>query len=287
MPLLRCGRVAIEQTTVTAGGLGFRTLVSGPASGEPVILLHGFPQSSQCWTGALTTLEDAGYRAVAPDQRGYSPDACPQGVEAYRVSELMSDVTRIAGALGHSRFHLVGHDWGGTVAWALAAHQPQRVSSLTVLSTPHTAALARALHGARQRLRMAYFPVLQTPGVGEAAFYVLRGFFLEQALAATGLPRTLARRDIDAILEVGPAGPLNWYRALRLPSDQRTGTITVPTLFVWGDRDPAFGRDAAEATEEQVSAPYHVVELEGGTHWIPDLHWDDIADLVLDHLDAG
>ena len=265
----------------------FRTLVSGPAGGEPVLLLHGFPQSSQCWTGALDTLGAAGFRAVAPDQRGYSPEAHPEGVEAYRVSELMSDVTRIASALGHRRFHVIGHDWGGSVAWALAAHQPQRVITLTVLSTPHTAALAQALHGTAQRLRLAYIPFLQTPWAGEAAFLVARGFFLEQALAATGLPRDLARRDIDGVLAVGPSGPLNWYRALRLPNDLRTGTITVPTLYAWGDHDPGFGREAAEATEQYVTAPYHEVELEGGTHWIPDLHWDDVADLVLDHMSAG
>lgn len=287
MSLLRCGRVAIEEATVSAGGLRFRTLVSGPERGPLVLLLHGFPQSSSCWTNALATLGDAGYRAVAPDQRGYTPDARPDGVDSYRVSALMSDAVRIATTLGHTRFHVIGHDWGGTIAWALAAHQPQRVRSLTTLAAPHPASLVMAARNLGQRARLAYFPVLQTRWLGESAFYLLRGLPMEAALVATGLPRELARRDIDHILKVGPSGPLNWYRAVRLPSDQRTGTVSVPTLYVWATRDPAFARLAAENTEAHVSGPYHFVELEGGTHWIPDLHWDDIEDLVIDHITAG
>lgn len=279
--------MAIEESTVSAGGLRFRTLTSGPQTGPLVLLLHGFPQSSRCWTNALTTLGDAGFRAVAPDQRGYSPDACPEGVDSYRISAVMSDASRMATALGHRRFHVIGHDWGGTVAWSLGAHQPQRIISLTALSTPHPASLLRSARSLGQSARLAYVPVMQTPRIAETAFWLLRGRVAEQALVATGLPRELARRDIDHMLDVGPSGALNWYRALRLPSDQRTGSVSVPTLYVWGNRDPAVGRVAAEDTEHHVSAPYHFVELEGGTHWIPDLHWHDIDDLVLDHLAAG
>ena len=287
--LLRSGRVAIEETTVAAGGFRFRARVAGPANGPLVMLLHGFPQSSRCWTGALETLGDAGYRAVAPDQRGYSPGACPEGAEGYRMSALVADVMRIAEALGHSQFHVIGHDWGGTVAWSLAATHPERLASLTALSTPHSAAVALALRGAGQKARFAYMKLLQTPWIGEASLTIAGGaagrFVMEQALVASGLPRDLARRDLDSLLEVGVTGPLNWYRALRLrgervPSDE----VTAPTLYVWGSKDVAFGREAAEATEEFVSGEYHFVDLEGASHWIPDLYWDDIADLVLGHL---
>lgn len=277
----------IEERRIAAGGLRFDALEAGPRTGTLVLLLHGFPQSSQCWTQALETLGDAGFHAVAYDQRGYSAGATPEGVESYRISALMSDVARVATALDSPQFHVIGHDWGGTIAWALAAHLPQRLLTVTVLSTPHTLSLARTLRGVRQRLRMAYIPLMQTRFAGEAAFLAARGFAVKQALIATGLPADLAARDVDHILEVGPTGPLNWYRALRLPSDQRPGRDPVPTMYVWGDRDAPIGREAAEDTANHVDGPYHFVELDGGTHWIPDLHWDEIDDLVLDHVTAN
>lgn len=290
--LLGSGGVAIEETTVAAGGFRFRARVAGPPDGELVMLLHGFPQSSACWTEALETLADAGYRAVAPDQRGYSPGACPEGVGGYRMSALVADVMRIAEALGHRRFHVVGHDWGATVAWSLAATRPERLTSLTALSTPHTAAIALALRGPVQRAKFAYTWLLQTPWVGEASLTLGGGtvgrFVIEQALVASGLPRDLARRDLDALQAVGVTGPLNWYRALRLRGERvPMDEVSVPTLFVWGSRDVALSRRAAEATQEFVTGEYHFVDLEGANHWIPDLHWDDIADLVLEHIAGG
>ena len=276
--------MSIERTTVRAAGLEFDALTSGPASGPLVLLLHGFPQSSACWHDALTALGDAGFRAVAPDQRGYSPGANPTGVEAYRLGELTHDVVEIAAALGAERFHLIGHDWGGTVAWALAGDEPQRIITLTAVSTPHTAALARALRGARQRARMAYIPVLRLPHLPEAIFHTAGGAVAEQALVATGLPRRLVRRDLAALRRAGATGPLNWYRALGREGRPRLQDVSVPTLFVWGTGDVAFGREAAEGTEDHVTGPYHFVELQGASHWIPDLHWDDIEDLVLAHV---
>jgi pimeloyl-ACP methyl ester carboxylesterase len=276
----------VERTTVTAGGFELSALTAGAADAPLVVLLHGFPQSSRCWEHALHTLADAGYRVVAPDQRGYSPAANPHEIAAYRIDELVGDVIDIAGAWGRRRFHIVGHDWGGTVAWAVAAEHPNRVASLTAVSTPHTAALARALRRARQRARMAYIPVLQLPWIGEAAFERLGGALAVQALVAAGLPRDIARRDVAAMRAVGPRGPLNWYRALRLGGAPRAKSVQVPTLYVWSTCDVAFGREAAELTERHVNGPYHFVELRGASHWIPDLHWDDTADLVLEHLRA-
>ena len=279
--------MSIERITVRAAGFEFDALTAGPARGPLVLLLHGFPQSSACWRGALATLGAAGFHAVAPDQRGYSAGARPAGVAAYRVGELTRDAVDIAAALGAERFHVVGHDWGGTVAWALAGDEPDRILSLTAISTPHTAALARALRETRQRARMSYIPVLRLPLVAEAIFQTAGGLVAEQALVATGLPRLLARRDLAAIRRVGATGPLNWYRALGLEPRPHVHEVRVPTLYVWGTEDVAFGRQAAEGTEGHVTGPYHFVELQGASHWIPDLHWDDIEDLVLEHLGEG
>jgi pimeloyl-ACP methyl ester carboxylesterase len=157
----------IEPLQLRARGLVFDALAAGPATGEPVVLLHGFPQTSACWTRVLEALAAAGYRAVAPDQRGYSPTARPNAVRAYRMPELVADVVAIADGLGATRVHLVGHDWGGAVAWNLAGRHPERVATLTAVSTPHPGAFARALTTGTQPLRSAYIPLFRTPRLPE------------------------------------------------------------------------------------------------------------------------
>jgi pimeloyl-ACP methyl ester carboxylesterase len=159
----------IEPLQLPARGLAFDALAAGPPTGELVVLLHGFPQTSACWTLLLETLAAAGYRAVAPDQRGYSPTARPTTVSAYRLPELVADVVAIADRLDAETFHLVGHDWGGVVAWRLAGQQPERVATLTAVSTPHPRAFARALLASTQGLRSAYIPVFRLPRLPLAA----------------------------------------------------------------------------------------------------------------------
>ncbi|MDP8987695.1 MAG: alpha/beta hydrolase, partial [Actinomycetota bacterium] len=126
----------------------FDARVSGPEDGPLVLLLHGFPQTSAMWRRLLDALGAAGFRAVAPDQRGYSPGARPPDDDRYALDRLVADVLAMADQMGGHTFHLVGHDWGGIVAWRLAGQHRQRVRRLAVLSTPHPAALARALSGA-------------------------------------------------------------------------------------------------------------------------------------------
>ncbi len=198
--------VAVRHTTVAANGMRFDALTAGPANGELVLLLHGFPQTASCWRNALGTLEAAGYHAVAFSQRGYSAGAIPVGVEAYGVSELCDDVLAVASTLGAERFHVVGHDWGGTVAWALAGEHPDEVISLTAVSTPHTAALRQALRGTQQRIRMAYIPILRLPRIAESLFDAGGGVVAESLLAATGLSKPHAHRDVEALRKVGPTG---------------------------------------------------------------------------------
>jgi len=278
--------VAVRHTTISANGMRFDALSAGPAGGELVLLLHGFPQTASCWRNALTSLGAAGYRAVAFSQRGYSVGANPDGVDAYRVSELCDDVLAVASTLGAEQFHVMGHDWGGTVAWALAGDHPDQVISLCAVSTPHTAALREALRGTQQRVRMAYIPILRLPRVAESLFGAGGGIVAESLLTATGLSKAHAHRDVEALRTVGPTGPLNWYRALGT-EPAHAEPVEVPVLHIWSDGDPVFTREATELTAEYCTSDYHLLELEGGSHWIPDEHWDDAADVVLEHLAAN
>lgn len=259
----------------------------GRLSGRPVVLLHGFPQDSRCWRAVTPLLHEAGLRTLAPDQRGYAPDARPRDVSAYRMEPLADDIISVLDALGLERAHIVGHDWGGAVAWRLGTAHPDRVSSLTVLSTPHPRALLGSMTRSMQPLRSWYTLALQVPVLPE----LLLSRTLVASLRLSGLPLHLARQYAERLSTPGDLfGPLAWYRAVprRVPW-QMLGTggssnrVTVPTTYVWGSRDPALGRAAAEATAGQVAGDYRFIELDAG-HWLPELHADEVAEAVIERV---
>ena len=198
-----------------SGNLVFDALAAGPKRGRLVVLLHGFPQNARMWRAQLRALAPAGYRAVAVDQRGYSPDARPADVAAYTPAALVADTLAFADLLGGpgGRFDLVGHDWGGVVAWHVAATHPHRLRTITVVSTPHPAALSAALaSGGDQQARSSYIGLFRQPGKAEQVL-------LEddaRRLRAT-IPGLHAGEDYVAPLTQPGAltGALNWYRAAR------------------------------------------------------------------------
>jgi pimeloyl-ACP methyl ester carboxylesterase len=272
---------------IGVGRFTFDALAVGPTDGEPVLLLHGFPQSSHEWRAQLGALGAAGYRAVAPDQRGYSPRARPVGVEHYRIEPLVADVLGMADQLGADRFHLVGHDWGAAVAWHVAGRHPQRLRSLTAVSVPHPAAFADALRGDDQQQRSSYVDVFRQEGKAEALLLEDEGARLRAMLAGTGL-----NGDVDEYVrrmrEPGAmTAALNWYRAADISSLEGLGPVTAPTMYVWSTADIALGRGGAEATVDHVEGPYRFEVLEGVSHWIPEEAADDLNRLLLDHLSSA
>jgi pimeloyl-ACP methyl ester carboxylesterase len=266
-------------------GLHFDVRDAGPLDGEAVVLLHGFPQDATCWGDVATWLNVAGYRTLAPDQRGYSPGSRAAGASDYRFRTLVDDVLELAAAADADRFHVVAHDWGALVAWALAADQPGRVASLTSLSVPHPGAFRAALLRG-QALRSWYMGLFQMPGLTERL--IRPGSWMWSQLVR-GLPEPAAQHYADRMSQPGALGAaLNWYRALpgelRHPS-VRVGRIRVPTLYVWGARDPALGRTAAELTRQYVTGPYRFEVLDRAGHWLPEREGEHVAELVLEHLD--
>ncbi len=243
-----------------------------------VVLLHGFPEDRHSWNQVSERLIAGGLRTLAPDQRGYSPGARPTDPypEAYAIPELVEDVVALLDAAGIERAHVVGHDWGGAVAWSLAGAHPDRVASLTVLSTPHPAALARALHDPWQSLHSAYMAFFQLPRVPEA----LLTRQLVRWLTSSGLPLASAERYAGRMREPGALrGALGWYRATRTSR----GTVhrtRVPTTYVWGRRDGFLGRRAAETTGQFVLADYRFVEVDEG-HWLPEVAPEVCAEEIL------
>jgi pimeloyl-ACP methyl ester carboxylesterase len=277
---------AIDRLEIEASGLTFTGRACGPHGGRPVLLLHGFPQTSWAWRDELWALAAEGYRAVAPDQRGYCSGARPAAREAYATDQLAGDVLSLADSMEMETFDLVGHDWGGMLAWLVASRRPDRVRSLTVVSTPHPLALGR-IQG-------------QPEPDGATAFLCTPEEPERLLLGADGSGRALASVLVDSGLDDDDAGiyatalsepgaltsALNWFRAMDETSLGALQPVSVPTLYVWSTGDGAFGRDVAEATSSHVCGPYTFEVLEGVSHWIPEMEPEKLSSLLVRHLAA-
>lgn len=265
--------------------LRFPALAEGSPDGDLLLLLHGFPQTSACWEGIAARLAGPECYAVAPTQRGYASSARPPGRSAYALDELVADVIAMADDLDRDRFDLVGHDWGGVVAWAVAAAHPERVRSLSVLAMPHPAAMVDVLWRSTQALRSAYAAFFQLPVVPERLLLARGGWLLSQALRRSGLPGAWVER-YKAVLGSPAAlsGALAWYRATSAGRFSAIGPIEVPTLYIWPEDDVALGPAAAHATERHVTGPYRFVSMPDQSHWLPETAADEVADLIEAHL---
>ncbi|HEU5307514.1 MAG TPA: alpha/beta hydrolase [Acidimicrobiia bacterium] len=284
----------IDTLTLDLGPHRHSARASGPDDGELVLLLHGFPETSYEWRAQLEALGAAGYRAVAPDQRGYAEGARPVALEEYAVDRLVDDVYGFADALAAERFHLVGHDWGGFVAWYTAARDGARdgtrdegrLRTLTVVSTPHPVPFRAAMHsGGDQRERSSYMQWFRSPDA-EAAWLADDGALLTAAYAEHPPDaRDEYRRVFTADGGAALTGGLNWYRANEFHAPD--GEIRVPTLYVWSTGDVALGREAAEGTGAQVAGPYRFEVLDDVSHWIPEAAADALNRFLLEHLTSG
>jgi pimeloyl-ACP methyl ester carboxylesterase len=275
-----------ESLELRVGEYTFSARAAGPTTGELVLLLHGFPETSCEWRHQLPALAAAGYRAVAPDQRGYAEGARPEDVAEYRIEKLALDAVGFADTLGVDRFHVVGHDWGGAVAWILAGNHGERLHTMTAVSTPHPTALADSIVGGEQRERSSYMLMFREEG-SESRFCDDDGALLRGLYRASGLGEDDAVEEYVRVLNVPSAmrAALNWYRAnnFRAP----IGPVTVPTMYVWSTNDPALGREAAEATAACVDGPYRFEVIEEVGHWIPEAVPDTLNALLLSHLASG
>ena len=277
-----------EQITI-APGLTFDALVAGDSGAPLVLLLHGFAESMHCWRAQVNVLAAAGYRAVAPSQRGYSPGARPDTGEPlnYHINRLMDDAMAIAAAAGYGerRFHLVGHDWGASLAWQIADQHPERLASLTILSRPHPLAFARALEmpDGEQRRRSGHHRTFLEPDAGPNIL-ADDAHWLRTRLAKNGVPAAAIEGHLSVIgSPQAMEAALAWYRA-RGVRHAPVGPTRVPTLFVWGDQDDTVGRAAAEATAEFIAAPYQFEVLPGVGHYAADQVPERVSAVLLAHL---
>lgn len=256
---------------VAAGDLVFDVEVSGPDDGDPVLLLHGFPQNRHAWDRVVPALNAAGCRTIAPDQRGYSDGARPLGADSYALPLLAGDALGILDALGIESAHVVGHDWGSAVAWHLAARHAERVRTLTAVSFPHLEAYWYALrHDPEQRRLSQYLAYFVSP---ESTAGLLADEAAQlRSLFGDAVDPVQVRHYLDLHTRPGVLdATLNWYRSGSLLAEHEgLGPVTVPTTYIWSDGDLAASRTAVDRTALHVTGPYRFVLLPGITHWQPE-----------------
>jgi pimeloyl-ACP methyl ester carboxylesterase len=276
----------IRTRAVKIGDLSFTVDEAGPPDGPKVLMLHGFPQSRWAWRRQLPVLAAAGFHAIAPDQRGYSPGARPAGTDAYALPKLVADALGIMDALGADRFDLVGHDWGGQVAWTVAMRAPERLNSLAVLSRPHPAAFAAAWKADPQQAgRSRHHSTLLEAGaadrIRENDMAALRATFARQGVGPQDADAYCAALSPPGALEAA----IEWYRAaagaLRAADAPKVATRT---LYLWGDEDATVGRTAAEGTAAQVTGDYRFEAINGAGHFLTDQVPEAVNRALLEHL---
>ncbi len=281
--------MAIVVRDVEANGLTFRCREAG-VGGEPVLLLHGFPETSHMWVRLMEDLARQGYHCLAPDQRGYSPGARPTEVADYGYEQLAGDILGIPRAVGFDRFHLVAHDWGACASWVALALDPGRIASFVSLSIPHYRAFAEAVWSDPDE--ELYRGVLELLLADDHA--------AEQAMAADDFAGLVSVWELSTPEEVEDyldvfrqpgalTGALDWYRACR--GHRRAlddpgapfADVATPTRLIWGRDDPYVRRRSVELAAAHMTGDYEVVDLDAG-HWLIQQRYDVVAAEVAEHL---
>lgn len=256
-------KIPVESTFITVNDVRLHVVTAGPEEGTPIILLHGFPENWYSWRQQIPVLANAGYRVIVPDQRGYNLSDKPAGIAAYGIENLTADVRELITTLGYNQAIIVGHDWGGVVAWYFAMTYPELTTRLVVMNAPHPAAYARELRqNPSQQRKSWYVLAFQIPWLPEtlltfAPATTARRLFQQTAVRQEAFPGADIQFMAAAIAQPGAMrAAINWYRALlRYPPATSKQPITTPTLLIWGENDIALDK----------SLTYDLV------HWVPHI----------------
>ena len=281
--------MSLQFKHLSTNSIKLHTALAGPADGEPVILLHGFPEPWFSWINQIETLTEAGFRVVVPDQRGYNLSDKPTGVGSYKMDLLVEDILGLADALGIDKFYLAGHDFGAMVSWGLALRQPERINKMVIANVPHPAVFRSYLRShPSQMIKSWYAMFFQLPNLPEALIRANKWGFLTSAL-----PDYFDHQKMDQYREAWEqpgaiTSMINWYRATFGSSGKpRTdNTIRVPTLIIWGKKDPHLSHQMAPLSLE-FCQDGNLVYFEDATHWIQHDKPDEVSQLLIDHFKEG
>lgn len=272
--------MSIQGTSMKINGLNLNVLVEG--AGEPVLLLHGFPDSNYLWRGVIPRLVEAGYQAIAPDQRGFGESDAPKEKENYAMELIAKDAVAILDELGIEKAKLVAHDWGAVIGWILAGTYPERFECYTAISVGHPKAYASA--GYEQKKKGWY-----------VLFFQLRGIAEKMTMAnnwATFRKTVNDHPEFDHwIADLSRPGRLtagmNWYRAnlskLRKADFPR---VKIPVFGIWSTKDVALAEDQMIRSAAYVDAPWRYERMEDISHWVPVDAPDKLSELIIKFLDV-
>lgn len=279
--------------TAQINGLRFHYVEAG--TGPLVILLHGFPEFWYSWHHQIPALAAAGFHALAPDLRGYNETDKPKGIQNYRIDVLLNDIVGLIDHAGARKVVVVGHDWGGALAWFLAIRRPEVVDKLVILNAPHPAAFRRELRRWDQWLRSTYMLVFQLPLLPEWLLQAGDYYLLKRTLRRQpARPGAFTAKDIaryqQALAQPGArTAALNYYRAARRFRRSVSGgrrVVSVPTLLIWGERDPYLGVRLTQGLEEWVPC-LQVERLPNASHWVQNDAPEEVNRLLMQFLTAG
>jgi len=278
--------MTINLKYITTNGIHLHTALAGPDDGDPVFLLHGFPDAWFGWKAQIVPLAASGYRVIVPDQRGYNLSDKPKGVASYKMAILVEDILGLADALGHDRFHLGGHDFGAIVSWSLAMHHPERIKSLAIANVPHPAVMGNYLRThLKQMLKSWYAFFFQIPGLPEWTVRANNWRFLISAM-----PDDFTEEERDRYREAwnqpgAISGMINWYRALIQQRGQltRSPKIQMPTLVLWGQQDPHISYEMAPLSVDFCENG-RLVTFEDATHWVMHDKPAEVSQNLIEHF---
>jgi pimeloyl-ACP methyl ester carboxylesterase len=283
-----------EQAVV--GDVRLHYVTAGDEDDPLVVLLHGFPEFWYSWRHQIPALADSGFRVVAPDMRGYNTSEKPPGVANYRMEKLVGDVVGLIEHFDREQAHVVGHDWGGGVAWETAMRRPEAVEKLAALNAPHTGRFREALHSNPEQMgRSLYVLYFQLPWLPEFTLGVWDCAGVAKMLRETSEPDTFDEADLrryrEAACRPGAlTAMLNYYRAGfreelreqagRLLGGKRPGNVVrAPTLLLWGEQDPALDVELTEGVERWVP-DLRVERLPEATHWVQNDAPEAVTELL-------
>lgn len=261
--------------TIQTNGVSLHTAVAGPEDGPLVILLHGFPEFWYGWKHQIDALAEQGYRVMAPDQRGYNLSSKPQGAENYTLDDLRDDIAGLIEQSGKEKAFVIGHDWGGAVAWHLAATKPHLVEKLIAINIPHPQAMPKVMmRNPLQWVRSSYMLYFQLPKLPEEMMAAEDFSFMKQAMVSTSRKNAFSEEDLKnyskAWAQPGAlTGMLNWYRALPKGSFSQTpkGKVEVPVRILWGVGDQFLSRQLAKESVNFCTRA-ELVFVGQATHWV-------------------
>ncbi|WP_242918381.1 alpha/beta fold hydrolase [Pontibacter liquoris] len=282
----------IRQTTYTLNDITLHVAEAGGKADQVVLFLHGFPEGGYAWRRQLLYFAAKGYRAVAPDQRGYNLSSKPQGVKAYTMEHLAADVAALIRQLTQDKVYLVGHDWGGVVAWAVAQQYPDLLEKLVILNIPHPQVISAQLHSnPRQMLRSWYAGFFQLPWLPERVCRAFNYKLMERSMVISARKNTFSPNDMACYKKVWQqphalTSMINWYRAYKYSKLRVTGEIRVPTLLLWGEQDTFLGSEMAQPS---IARCRHgqLRFLPGATHWLHHEVPDEVNRLLEAFISPG